>query len=72
MEHTDSRGPVIIMVFSLMISNMYLLLRFVDVVEKRYKIPVGRWMQDKRWKELGRWKQEDVKEMTLKSGDSMN
>ncbi len=48
MEHTDSGGPVIIMVFSFMISNMYLLLRFVDMAEKRYKMPVGGWMQDKR------------------------
>lgn len=28
---------------------------FVDVVEKRYKIPVGPWMKDTRWKEIGMW-----------------
>lgn len=28
---------------------------FVDVVEKKYKMPVGAWMADKRWEELGRW-----------------
>jgi hypothetical protein len=28
---------------------------FVDVVEKKYKMPVGAWMADERWKELGRW-----------------
>ncbi|PVH84833.1 SAM dependent methyltransferase [Cadophora sp. DSE1049] len=28
---------------------------FVDVVEKTYKIPVGGWMEDPKWKEIGRW-----------------
>lgn len=28
---------------------------FVDVVEKTYKIPVGAWMEDPKWKEIGRW-----------------
>ena len=28
---------------------------FVDVVEKRYKVPVGGWMEDERWKEIGQW-----------------
>lgn len=28
---------------------------FVDVVEKTYKMPVGRWSADKRLKELGQW-----------------
>lgn len=28
---------------------------FVDVVEKKYKVPVGRWMEDRRWKEIGTW-----------------
>jgi hypothetical protein len=28
---------------------------FVDVVETRYKLPIGPWMADKKWKELGRW-----------------
>ncbi|KAL2074103.1 hypothetical protein VTL71DRAFT_7881 [Oculimacula yallundae] len=28
---------------------------FVDVIEKKYKIPVGAWMPEKRWKEIGRW-----------------
>lgn len=28
---------------------------YVDVVEKRYKIPVGGWMEDQRWKEIGKW-----------------
>lgn len=28
---------------------------FVDVVEKKYKIPVGAWMEDPKWKEIGRW-----------------
>jgi hypothetical protein len=28
---------------------------FVDVVETRYKLPIGGWMDDKKWKELGRW-----------------
>lgn len=28
---------------------------FVDVVEKRYKLPVGPWPADAKWKELGRW-----------------
>lgn len=28
---------------------------FVDVVEAKYKVPVGGWMEDKKWKEMGRW-----------------
>lgn len=28
---------------------------FVDVVETKYKVPVGGWMEDKKWKEMGRW-----------------
>jgi hypothetical protein len=28
---------------------------FVDVVETKYKVPVGGWMEDKKWKEVGRW-----------------
>ncbi|KAG0648618.1 Velvet complex subunit LAE1 [Hyphodiscus hymeniophilus] len=28
---------------------------FVDVVEKKFKIPVGSWMADKKLKEIGRW-----------------
>ena len=28
---------------------------FVDVVETKYKLPIGGWMADKRWKELGQW-----------------
>ncbi|KFZ00045.1 hypothetical protein V500_01200 [Pseudogymnoascus sp. VKM F-4518 (FW-2643)] len=28
---------------------------FVDVVETKYKVPVGGWMEDKKWKEIGRW-----------------
>lgn len=28
---------------------------FVDVVEKEYKMPVGGWMEDKKWKEIGQW-----------------
>ncbi|RDW56885.1 hypothetical protein BP5796_12952 [Coleophoma crateriformis] len=28
---------------------------FVDVEEKKFKLPVGAWMQDKKWKEIGRW-----------------
>ncbi|KFY18565.1 hypothetical protein V493_08509 [Pseudogymnoascus sp. VKM F-4281 (FW-2241)] len=28
---------------------------FVDVVETTYKVPVGGWMEDKKWKEMGRW-----------------
>ncbi|KAG4433708.1 hypothetical protein IFR05_010817 [Cadophora sp. M221] len=28
---------------------------FVDVVEKKYKIPVGPWIEDPKWKEIGRW-----------------
>ena len=28
---------------------------FVDVVKKAYKIPVGTWMEDPKWKEIGRW-----------------
>jgi hypothetical protein len=28
---------------------------FVDVIEKKYKMPVGGWMNDKKWKEIGRW-----------------
>ena len=28
---------------------------FVDVVEKKFKLPVGSWAQDKKMKELGRW-----------------
>ena len=26
---------------------------YVDVVEKRYKMPVGGWMADQKWKEIG-------------------
>lgn len=28
---------------------------FVDLVESRYKLPVGGWMEDKKWKEIGKW-----------------
>lgn len=28
---------------------------FVDLVERRYKMPVGGWMKDKKWKEIGMW-----------------
>lgn len=28
---------------------------FVDVVEKRYKMPVGGWMEDETWKQIGLW-----------------
>lgn len=28
---------------------------FVDVVERKYKVPVGGWMEDVKWKELGKW-----------------
>lgn len=28
---------------------------FVDVVEHKFKMPVGPWPADKKWKELGRW-----------------
>lgn len=28
---------------------------FVDVVEERFKLPIGPWMKDKKWKEIGRW-----------------
>ena len=28
---------------------------FVDVVEKKYKVPVGPWMEDPFWKEVGKW-----------------
>lgn len=28
---------------------------FVDVVEKKYKLPVGPWSSDQRMKELGQW-----------------
>lgn len=28
---------------------------FVDIVEKRYKMPVGGWMKDAKWKEIGMW-----------------
>jgi hypothetical protein len=28
---------------------------FVDVVEKKYKLPVGGWPADKRSKEIGKW-----------------
>lgn len=28
---------------------------FVDVVEKKYKVPVGEWMSEPEWKEIGRW-----------------
>ena len=26
---------------------------FVDVVEKRYKVPIGGWMEEDIWKEIG-------------------
>lgn len=28
---------------------------FVDVVETKYKIPVGPWMEDRKWEEIGKW-----------------
>lgn len=28
---------------------------FVDVVEKKYKLPVGGWPKDEKLKEIGRW-----------------
>jgi hypothetical protein len=28
---------------------------YLEVVEKKYKIPVGTWMTDNKSKELGRW-----------------
>lgn len=28
---------------------------FVDLVEKTYKLPVGTWMQDPKFKDIGRW-----------------
>jgi hypothetical protein len=28
---------------------------FVDVVERKFKIPVGPWVMDTRLKEIGRW-----------------
>jgi hypothetical protein len=28
---------------------------FVDVVEKKYKVPVGTWPRDPKMKELGQW-----------------
>jgi hypothetical protein len=30
---------------------------FVNLVEKKkiYKLPVGDWVEDKKWKEIGRW-----------------
>ena len=28
---------------------------FVDVVERKFKMPVGGWMGDCKWKEIGRW-----------------
>ena len=30
---------------------------FVDVVETKFKMPVGAWMPEKKWKDLGRWNQ---------------
>lgn len=28
---------------------------FVDVVQKTYQVPVGGWMEDDKWKDIGRW-----------------
>lgn len=28
---------------------------FVDVVEKKFKLPLGSWMEDPKHKELGKW-----------------
>lgn len=28
---------------------------FVDVVETKFKMPVGGWMDDEKWKDIGRW-----------------
>lgn len=28
---------------------------FIDVVETKYKMPVGGWMAERKWKDLGRW-----------------
>ena len=28
---------------------------FVDVVEKKYKVPVGEWAKDAKLKEIGKW-----------------
>lgn len=28
---------------------------FVNVKEQRYKVPVGGWMSNKKWKEIGEW-----------------
>jgi hypothetical protein len=30
---------------------------FVNVVERRTMVPIGRWAKDKRMKELGNWNQ---------------
>ena len=28
---------------------------FINVVEKKFKLPIGDWVKDKKWKEIGRW-----------------
>lgn len=28
---------------------------FVNVAEKKFKLPVGSWMEHNKWKEIGRW-----------------
>ncbi len=28
---------------------------FVDLVETKYKLPIGPWMADKKWNEIGQW-----------------
>jgi hypothetical protein len=36
---------------------------FVDVVEKRFKWPLGGWPKDEKLKELGLWVREDMNEI---------
>jgi hypothetical protein len=28
---------------------------FIHLVERKYKLPVGDWVKDKKWKEIERW-----------------
>lgn len=56
-EASQKSGKNVIM--APLIKNMIKEAGFVDVVEKRYKWPIGEWPVDRKLKEIGRWNLKD-------------
>lgn len=56
-EASQKSGKSVIM--APLIKNMLKEAGFVDVVEKRYKWPIGEWPVDRKLKEIGRWNLKD-------------